>query len=233
MYGAAVADVVAGVTRRLSPLRPRIEGYQRKRNRRSFLRRTRRAAAWVNATIDLHVADDVRIAKSVKVSFKPGSHNVMKLGTGVRLGERLLINLRGGEILLADLAEIRQDGLLNVSGRFEMGYDAGISWSGTIHCSQSVILETNVGFAERVTVTDSTHYFTEPDVKFYYNSKPGTVEIGANCWVGAGAVITRNTSIGSHCIIAANSMVSGKVPSGHVAAGVPATTKPLTLPWGK
>ena len=226
-----MTKLLSGVARLTSGARPTLERWRWSRYRRAFIRRTKVSAAWAGARIDLQVAKDVKIAKSARVSFKPQSTNVLHMAWGVRIGERVLLNLTGGQIYLAELAEIRADGFVSVSGTFSMGYDAGISWSGTIHCSQSITLERNVGFAERVTVTDSTHYFTEPDVKFYRNTKPGTVVIGENCWLGAGAVITRNSRIGSHCIIAANSMVSGEIPSGHVAIGVPAKARPMRLPW--
>jgi acetyltransferase-like isoleucine patch superfamily enzyme len=226
-----ITKLLSGAARTTNGLRPRVERWRWQRYRRSFIRRTKVAAAWADARVDLQVAKDVKIGKTARVSFKPGSDNTLHMGYGVRIGEGVQINLRGGKVLLDNLAEVRAGGLLNISGTYSMGHDAGLSWECTIHCSQSVTLGNYVGFAERVTVTDSTHYFTEPDVKFYYNTKPGTVEIGDNCWLGAGAVITRNSVIGSHCIIAANSMVAGEVPSGSVAAGVPAVARPLQLPW--
>lgn len=226
-----MTKLFSGVARATNGLRPTVEQWQWSRNRRSFIRRAKVRAAWTGARLDLQIAKDVKIGKTARVTFKPDTTNVIHMAWGVRIGERVHFAMSGGEVRLAELAEIRADGFISVSGVFTMGYDAGISWSGTVHCSQSVSLARNVGFAERVTVTDSTHYFTEPDVKFYRNTKPGTVEIGENCWLGAGAVVTRNSKIGSHCIIAGNSLVVGEVPDGHVASGVPATARPMKLPW--
>jgi maltose O-acetyltransferase len=39
-------------------------------------------------------------------------------------------------------------------------------------------------------------------------------------------------TIGDHCIIASNSVVTRDVPPGHLASGVPADDmKPIRLPW--
>ncbi len=48
------------------------------------------------------------------------------------------------------------------------------------------------------------------------------VKIGSNVWIGAGARIIGETSIGNDVIIGANSVVTKPIPSNVVAVGVPA-----------
>lgn len=50
----------------------------------------------------------------------------------------------------------------------------------------------------------------------------GHVHIGNNVFIGTNSTILMNTEIGDNCIIGAGSVVSGKFPSNSVIAGVPA-----------
>jgi acetyltransferase-like isoleucine patch superfamily enzyme len=48
------------------------------------------------------------------------------------------------------------------------------------------------------------------------------VSIGAGSWLGAGAIILPGASIGRNVVVAAGSVVRGRVPDRCVVAGVPA-----------
>ncbi len=47
-------------------------------------------------------------------------------------------------------------------------------------------------------------------------------EIGDNCWIGGGAVITMGVTIGPRCIVRPLSYVDQDLPEGSIAAGNPA-----------
>ena len=47
-----------------------------------------------------------------------------------------------------------------------------------------------------------------------------TVEIGQDCWIGAGAIVLAN--VGDHCVVAAGSVVTHPVEDWKIVAGVPA-----------
>ena len=53
-------------------------------------------------------------------------------------------------------------------------------------------------------------------------TKLGRVDIGNNVFIGAGVTILCNTKIGDNVVIGAGSVVSGKLESGYVYAGIPA-----------
>jgi acetyltransferase-like isoleucine patch superfamily enzyme len=46
--------------------------------------------------------------------------------------------------------------------------------------------------------------------------------LGKGVWIGAGAVILGNTVLGDHCVVSANSVVSGHFPAGTTLIGNPA-----------
>ncbi|HEX6543434.1 MAG TPA: acyltransferase [Ktedonobacterales bacterium] len=50
----------------------------------------------------------------------------------------------------------------------------------------------------------------------------GSVTIGADAWIGAGAVLLPNVAIGEQAIVATSAVVRGDVPSRAVAGGIPA-----------
>ncbi len=55
-----------------------------------------------------------------------------------------------------------------------------------------------------------------------FHESIGCIEIGSNCFIGAGTVILGNVRIGDNVVIGANSLVNKDVPSGCVCGGIPA-----------
>lgn len=57
------------------------------------------------------------------------------------------------------------------------------------------------------------------------------VRIGRGCFIGARVIILKGVSIGDGAVVAAGSIVTKDVPSEHLAAGNPATLRPLPAKW--
>ncbi len=108
--------------------------------------------------------------------------------------------------------------------RLEIG--DGTAIGRFFHCtaSNSVILEENVLIAERVYISDHTHNHYDTDVPIIDApiKNLGTVKIGAGSWIGDGAMIFGNITIGKHAVIGAGSIVRDDVPDYGVAVGTPA-----------
>lgn len=49
----------------------------------------------------------------------------------------------------------------------------------------------------------------------------GTIQIGADCWLGARVLVLSGVSIGAHSVIGAGSVVTHSMPAWSVAAGNP------------
>jgi acetyltransferase-like isoleucine patch superfamily enzyme len=192
------------------------------RGRRALLlTRIRLLAAWFHATVEVDVADDLRIGRRVRVELAPDTRNVVRIGPGGTVGDDVRLMLKGGEVLAGRRVQIRHGSTLNVSGRLELHDGAAIGYSCFIHCAESVVLEPMAGLAEFVTIADSSHYFTTPETWFYDNMRTAPVRIGTNTWLCPRVSVASGVSIGSHAIVAANSLVTKNVPDGHVATGVP------------
>ena len=201
--------------------------------RELFVARIRASAVWNNASVDLDIADDVRIGRNVRVWIQPWTDNVLHIGPNSTFEDNVLIQLKGGEVLLGPNVELRRDVVLNVAGRLEVHGNTPISWNSIIHCSNRVTFAEMVGVAEQVTVADSSHYFTTPDEHFWHNVRVGEVFVGRNTWICPKVTLARGARIGEHCIVGSNSVVVGNVPDGSLASGVPVTIRPLPLPWAE
>lgn len=54
------------------------------------------------------------------------------------------------------------------------------------------------------------------------DGRPATIEIGAGAWIGARATILGSVRVGADAIVAAGAVVTADVPSGSTVAGTPA-----------
>ncbi len=73
-------------------------------------------------------------------------------------------------------------------------------------------------------VSDASHRYDDPErpVPWQGFTSKGPTRIGANCWLGAGVVVTSGVRIGERCVIGANSVVTRDIEPFTVAAGAPA-----------
>lgn len=199
--------------------------------RAALIARARLHAGWHRATIELDIDPSVRLGRDLRIVLLPHSANVLRIGAGGMVDDRVLFRMSGGEILLGPSCHVRNDVVLNVAGRLELVDSNILSWGCAVHCSDSVRLEHLASAAEHVTIADSTHFFTEPDTFFYENTRSAPITIGANTWLCPKATVTSGVTVGQHCIIASNSVVIRDVPDGHLASGIPASNRPIDLPW--
>ena len=207
------------------------ERVRRRARRAAFVAQVQAAAWHAGATVELDLAPDLLVGAGVRVTVQPGTHSVVRMGTGCRLDERVLLMLKGGQLLAGDRVELRRDVVVNLAGVLRLEGDNPISWGTVLHCSNDIRLEQMAGIAEQVTIADSSHFFTTPDEHFWHNVRVGSVRVGRNTWVCPKAVLPRGADVGSWCIVGSASVVTGVVPDGHLASGVPASVRPLPLPW--
>lgn len=78
----------------------------------------------------------------------------------------------------------------------------------------------NTMFGPNVTVATAGHPIL-PELREEYYQYNASINIGNNCWIGAGAVILPSVSIGENTVIGAGSVVTKDIPSNVVAVGNP------------
>jgi acetyltransferase-like isoleucine patch superfamily enzyme len=197
-----------------------------------FIARARLHAYWQRAELTIEIAPNVKLGKGCRVSLRPHTRNTIRIGASCTIGERALLELNGGEIVLGDWVTIDRNPYFTASGRLVLAGRNRLRENIVIHCDEAITLKPMVGMGEGVSIIDSTHYFTEPDEWFADNLKTGPVEIGINSWIGAKATIVRNVTVGDFCIVGANSLLATDVPNGHLVSGVPAiVVRRVHLPW--
>jgi acetyltransferase-like isoleucine patch superfamily enzyme len=87
----------------------------------------------------------------------------------------------------------------------------------------SIVIGNDVWTGHHVYITDQNHGYEDVTRPISQQSQPErAVKIGDGSWLGYGSVVLPGVTIGEHCVIGANSVVTRDVPSFSVAVGVPA-----------
>lgn len=92
-----------------------------------------------------------------------------------------------------------------------------------ITCANRIIIGQNTCVSAGVTITDINHRYQDADVAVEHQDLDVKfVIIGADCKIYNGAVILPGVTIGKHCVVGANSVVTSDVPDYCVVVGSPA-----------
>ena len=87
--------------------------------------------------------------------------------------------------------------------------------------AKEITMDNGVLIARNVMIYDSDHHqILDENGNEANPSKP--VHIGKHVWIGLGSTILRGSRIGDGAVIAANSLVGGKIKAGTLAQGNPA-----------
>lgn len=92
-----------------------------------------------------------------------------------------------------------------------------------IYATKKIVLEKDVLTADRVYISDNLHGYS--DIHVPIKDQPiiqrGKVVIGEGSWLGENVCVL-GVTIGKHCVIGANSVVTKDIPDYCVAVGIPA-----------
>ena len=159
--------------------------------------------AWAHARLATRL--DTRLDPSITVL---GS--VAVEGSGwVRLGQRMLI-------YPGVLFETQESGTIEIGDRVVLSRGVHL----VAYARITIGADTMIG--EYAGVRDANHRFRTamPIREAGYRTAP--IVIGANVWVGRGAIVLPGVRIGDRAVIGANAVVTHDVPAGAVVGGVPA-----------
>lgn len=98
----------------------------------------------------------------------------------------------------------------------------------SIICSQSITIGDMTDIAPGVLIRDSDGHILLPRTK---TSMSSPIVIGNNVWIGSNVIILKGVHIGDGAVIAAGSVVTKDIPSGCLAAGVPAKIIRRDIKW--
>ena len=132
----------------------------------------------------------------------------------VEIGDKVHIN-EGSWMLALKLSEI--DPILKIrSGTY-------IGRFSHIVSVENIDIGNNVLISDNVYISDNLHHYTDVKIPIKDQGIEVTkeVRIGSNSWIGENVCVI-GSSIGKHCIIGANAVVTSDIPDFTVAVGSPA-----------
>jgi acetyltransferase-like isoleucine patch superfamily enzyme len=156
-----------------------------------------------------------RFGRGSIMAFPPGSvfgENGIEIGEDTLIGQQ--VSLSAGALPGQDLLQLT---VLTIGDRCVIGRGSHIV------AHQSVEIGDDVWTGPYVYITDQNHGYEDPDTPIgrqFPVNRP--VSIGSGSWLGAGAIVLPGANIGRNVVIAAGSVVRGRVPDHCVVAGVPA-----------
>lgn len=129
----------------------------------------------------------------------------ISIGDHVGLGEGCRLSASSGRLSIGSRTKFNSG--VNVVADF-----------GEISIGEDVLIAMNV------IMRSSNHRFDRsPRVPINQQGHTSEkIEVGNDVWIGAGAVLLPGSKIGDHCVIGASAVVTGEIPPGSVAVGIPA-----------
>jgi acetyltransferase-like isoleucine patch superfamily enzyme len=102
-----------------------------------------------------------------------------------------------------------------------------IAYGSIISAKNRIHLERDVNVAQQVLIMDHNHAYEDIETPIIKQgvTEGGRIRIGEGSWIGHGAAILCSKgelTIGRHCVVAANSVVTRSIPDYSVAFGMPA-----------
>jgi acetyltransferase-like isoleucine patch superfamily enzyme len=197
--------------------------------RSCLILRLRSQALRTRTRLELDVAKNCRLGKGLKIVLR-GGHCKIILRESAHLGERVHIEIKGGELYMGPRTEIRAESVAHISGRLHLEEACGFSIRCVIHCGSTIEIGKYTIFGEYASVLDGEHVHIQTDEYWFYGDPEaqtilGPVKVGIGAYIGGKTTLLKGTEIGDFCRIGANSVVVGKIEPHMLAVGVPA--KPI------
>ncbi|HVU46974.1 MAG TPA: acyltransferase [Terracidiphilus sp.] len=160
--------------------------------------------ASIGSNVSIHFTSIISRQRSPRIS----------LGNGVNISAQAWLNVA--------TEDVTGEPTIVIEDNCQIAYGTILSARNRIH------LEPYVNIAQQVIVLDHNHAYEDIDVPIIQQgiTEGGTVRIGEGSWVGHGAAIIcsrGDLTIGRHCIVSANSVVTRSIPDYSVVLGTPAT----------
>jgi len=177
--------------------------------------------------IILHPSQPVFAASGVELR----NRSLISFGKGVTLGRSVVIDGLSVEgVKIGNGANIGPYTIIEATGSItdlgkgiRIGSNSGIGGFSFIGGAGGVEIGKDVIMGQWVSFHPENHNYDRQDIPIRLQgvNRKGIV-IGDNCWVGAKVTFLDGAHVGSGCVIAAGSVVRGKIPDNVIVAGVPA-----------
>ncbi len=167
---------------------------------------------------EIRLDDGVRVLRHSTINVAEELH----IGAGGTLGESCEISGRrvriGQELWMLPGAKIGGGSAFERDSLLDAGHFLHLGVQSLVNTARPVRIGNEVGLGTRTSIYTHGAY---PSRLMGFPVAFDGVEIGDHTWV-PGAVINPGVRIGRNCVIGVNSLVSGDIPDGALAAGSPA-----------
>ncbi|MEZ8666103.1 DapH/DapD/GlmU-related protein [Vibrio splendidus] len=110
----------------------------------------------------------------------------------------------------------------NESAKISIGASTSIGYNTIIFASEKIEIGNNCMIAPNAYIVDSDHGTDKNMPMKNQENVTAPISIGDDVWIATGAVVLKGSKIPQGCVIAANSVVKGKLEPYGIYAGAPA-----------
>lgn len=148
---------------------------------------------------------------SIRFIGKPCFCNLLALDPGAKIE----VN-KGAKLQIGKAFRARRNVELNArAGKLTIGCNVFLNSGCIVTAREEITIGDGTILGPNIMVYDHDHKVQDGWVlDNQYVCTP--ITIGKNVWIGAGTIILKGSIIGDNCVIAAGSIVTGKVPAGTV-----------------
>ena len=137
------------------------------------------------------------------------------LGTNIHIGDNVYVQYKSW--LASESLTGNGEALLKIGNGCVIGH------FNEIYSTHSIVIENHVLTADRVYISDNIHGYENIEIPILHQPivQKKEVRIGEGSWLGVGVSVI-GASIGKHCVIGSNAVVTKDIPDYCVAIGIPA-----------
>ena len=129
-----------------------------------------------------------------------------------RIGRTGFFSVRDGGRMELGRATIGDNVTISApGGRMRVGDGVSFNVNCYVVCRGEMTIGDGCAVGPGVCIVDHNHNFDENGLGS--GLKVGKIVIGKKCWIGANAVILKDTIIGDGCVIGAGAVVKGNIPA--------------------
>jgi acetyltransferase-like isoleucine patch superfamily enzyme len=151
-----------------------------------------------------------------------GSRDV-QLDAGVRIPRPAGVSL-GDKVHLCRDVKLESAALEGSAefGRITLGDHVFVGDRTSIVSFAEITIGRLTMLAHNCSLMDFNHGTTPGEPLARQQGRTAPVVIGSDCWLGAGVIVLPGVTVGDGTVVGAGSVVTGDLPAGVIAAGVPA-----------